>query len=267
MPAGVPTPSRLNDLFTDVLIAAPADGQVIQYETASGKWKNVTAAGGASSPLSLTAHNAAEVPLTIQSAVSQTANLLEVKDSGGTVRTKIKPGNIFSITPNQSITDESFEIIWNGAQRIQISQDTLFIKTGYINFTGSFGFAGVVSNIMTVKSYRGIEIIPGGFAGGDGVGSLVVRAGNDVTVPIFCVKAGASQSGNLIEVQASDGTILSGFSENGYPFNRKNSVPADSELAAGELMLWFDSTNGASKLMIKAKQADGTVKTANVPLA
>lgn len=254
-------------MFSDVRIAAPADGQVLQYEGASSRWKNVAAAGGASSPLNLTAHNAAEVPLTIQPAVSQTANLLEVKDSAGNVRTKIKPGNTLSITPNQSITDDSFEIIWNGAQRIQVSQDALFIKTGYINFTGGFGFAGVLSNVMTVKSYRGMEMIPGGFAGGDGVGSLVVRAGNDVTVPIFCVKAGASQSGNLVEVQASDTTVLSGFSENGYPFNRKNSAPADAELSAGEVMLWFDSTNGASKLMVKAKQADGTVKTANIPLA
>jgi hypothetical protein len=44
-------------------------------------------------------------------------------------------------------------------------------------------------------------------------------------------------------------------------------APADAALAAGELALWFDQTNGAAKLMVKAKQADGTVKTAAVALA
>lgn len=46
----------------------------------------------------------------------------------------------------------------------------------------------------------------------------------------------------------------------------RNTAPADGDIAANELALWFDPTNGASKLMIKAKQADGTVKTASVAL-
>lgn len=47
-------------------------------------------------------------------------------------------------------------------------------------------------------------------------------------------------------------------------FVRANAAPADADLAAGELALWFDPTNGAAKLMIKAKQANGTVKTGSV---
>jgi len=46
-----------------------------------------------------------------------------------------------------------------------------------------------------------------------------------------------------------------------------NAAPADALLSAGEIAFWFDKTNGASKLMLKAKQADGTVKTAQVALA
>lgn len=46
-----------------------------------------------------------------------------------------------------------------------------------------------------------------------------------------------------------------------------HAAPADGDLAAGELRLWFDQTDGAAKLMIKAKQADGTVRTAAVNLA
>lgn len=51
------------------------------------------------------------------------------------------------------------------------------------------------------------------------------------------------------------------------PFIRRNAAPADAELSAGDVALWLDSTNGASKLMIKAKSANGTVVTGNVPLA
>lgn len=46
-----------------------------------------------------------------------------------------------------------------------------------------------------------------------------------------------------------------------------HAAPADAAIAAGEAYLWFDQTNGASKLMVKAKQADGTVKTASVALS
>ncbi len=43
--------------------------------------------------------------------------------------------------------------------------------------------------------------------------------------------------------------------------------PKDVDLAAGQLALWFDSTNGAAKLMVKAKQANGTVVSGSITLA
>ena len=45
------------------------------------------------------------------------------------------------------------------------------------------------------------------------------------------------------------------------------SLPADSALAANQLALWFDPTDGAGKLMIKAKTANGTVVTGSVTLS
>jgi hypothetical protein len=47
----------------------------------------------------------------------------------------------------------------------------------------------------------------------------------------------------------------------------RNTAPADSDLFPGGCALWYDPTNGASKLMVKAQQADGTVKTAAIALA
>lgn len=52
----------------------------------------------------------------------------------------------------------------------------------------------------------------------------------------------------------------------GWIFTRKTAAPADADLAASEMTLWFDSTAGAAKLMIKAKNASGTVVTGSVNL-
>lgn len=53
----------------------------------------------------------------------------------------------------------------------------------------------------------------------------------------------------------------------GHIITALHAAPADAEIATGELAFWFDHTNGAAKLMFKAKQADGAVRTGNVPLA
>jgi hypothetical protein len=50
-------------------------------------------------------------------------------------------------------------------------------------------------------------------------------------------------------------------------FVADNAALADGSLASGDFSLWLDQTNGAAKLMVKAKQADGTVKTATIVLA
>jgi hypothetical protein len=44
-------------------------------------------------------------------------------------------------------------------------------------------------------------------------------------------------------------------------------APADADLQAGDLALWYDDTNGAAKLKIKAKSANGTVVAGEVALA
>jgi hypothetical protein len=64
----------------------------------------------------------------------------------------------------------------------------------------------------------------------------------------------------------TDSTRLFGADRNGVRIG-VTTVPADDALVASELLLWFDDTNGAAKLKVKAKQADGTVKTASVALA
>jgi hypothetical protein len=69
--------------------------------------------------------------------------------------------------------------------------------------------------------------------------------------------------------KTADGTLVknvSRLSPSGALITAVNAAPADSELNAGEMAIWFDSTNGASKLMVKAKSANGTVVVGNVAL-
>ena len=44
------------------------------------------------------------------------------------------------------------------------------------------------------------------------------------------------------------------------------AAPADAALAAGQAFIWLDATDGAGKLMVKAKTANGTVATGSVTL-
>lgn len=42
--------------------------------------------------------------------------------------------------------------------------------------------------------------------------------------------------------------------------------PADADIAPNQLYFWFDATNGAAKLMLKGKSANGTVVEGEVAL-
>lgn len=68
-------------------------------------------------------------------------------------------------------------------------------------------------------------------------------------------KAGGTFSANVL---VADGA---------YVIVASNQAPADGALAASQMALWLDDTNGAGKLMVKAKTANGTVVTASVALA
>jgi hypothetical protein len=79
-------------------------------------------------------------------------------------------------------------------------------------------------------------------------------------------KGAASQGADLQQWQNAAGDVLSTISENGYFTTRKTSAPADGELAPGEMAIWLDSSNGSTRFMVKAKQANGTVRTGSLAL-
>lgn len=74
--------------------------------------------------------------------------------------------------------------------------------------------------------------------------------------------------GTLLDLEANGKFSVGDASlSNGLLIRGPHAAPADAEMNAGDLMFWFDKTNGAAKLMVKAKQANGTVVTGQVALS
>lgn len=136
---------------------------------------------------------------------------------------------------------------------------------------GSGGLSGITfANGRARLRYNNGSIILDDAAGSKplsvSVGTTTIT-NNIVSQPVLIVKQAASQTGDSLQIQNSSAVVLAKIDTAGAFHTKANAAPADASLAAGQMALWFDSTNGASKLMIKAKQADGTVKTGSVALA
>ena len=98
-------------------------------------------------------------------------------------------------------------------------------------------------------------------------GTVEFQSGNAGAIGLI-LKAAASPTADRLQVMDSDGaTIPLRINKNGYMLVANTSAPADAELSAGQMALWFDSTNGAAKLKVKAKQANGAVVAGEVALS
>ena len=97
--------------------------------------------------------------------------------------------------------------------------------------------------------------------------AITAKASADAKKGIVSRAFSATQAANLFEAQDSTGAVKSGMNKAGYIFTVLNAAPADADLSANQAMIWFDSTNGAAKLMIKGKTAGGTVVSGSVPLS
>jgi hypothetical protein len=123
--------------------------------------------------------------------------------------------------------------------------------------TGTQGVAVAVDPSVPALKVRGLNA--------DGI----VAVSNDFNANT------ASVSSSSIELKAAGGAISRyepDFTKNislrpDGLWISVNAGPADGDLAAGFAAIWFDKTNGAAKLMVKAKQADGTVVTGSLALA
>jgi hypothetical protein len=87
-----------------------------------------------------------------------------------------------------------------------------------------------------------------------------------VGTPGIVVRALGSQTADLTRWESSTPATLTRINKAGYFITAKKAAPADGDLNASEMALWLDDTNGAGKLMVKAKTANGTVVTGSLTL-
>lgn len=109
-------------------------------------------------------------------------------------------------------------------------------------------------------------------------GSSLTNAGNAASNAVSITNSGttahslyitraSAQTGDQISLRDNGGALQSRFNKDSVFMTKVTTAPADGDLTNGEVAIYFDSTNGAAKLKIKAKQADGTVRTGEVALA
>jgi len=107
----------------------------------------------------------------------------------------------------------------------------------------------------------------------NGGGLFVDPNGQTTLVPdpttggIPLVLQAIATTGDIVNWTTSLGALLGRITNGGYVILQLHAAPADVVLQAGDCSLWFDQTNGASKLMVKGKSANGTVVTGSVTLA
>lgn len=123
------------------------------------------------------------------------------------------------------------------------------------NFNAFVCSDGGVPHLYADKSGARLSVLPGSAIGWSS------SSGNAAAA----MDTGLARASAAV-VRVTDGSTGAGDLAARALFVSKNAAPADAELAAGQLALWFDSTNGAARLMLKGKSANGTVVTGNVTL-
>lgn len=163
---------------------------------------------------------AADRVLVLKGAASQTANLQEWQQSDGTVRAAVGYGgaiknvddsNYFGIAP--IVTS-----LWTGTPTLGISP-TLSSRIGL----AIRGVASQTANLQEWQNSAG-TVLKGVYSNGatfitpsaTASTSLFLRTGQASAIGME-VRASASQTANILEIQNSAGTVLSGFDGAGWP--------------------------------------------------
>jgi hypothetical protein len=208
-------------------------------------YNNVVIAGlGATGTIYTYLNNAATKGLVIRAFGAHTANLIELQNSTTAVLTKF---------------DNSGQLYVNGnvycGNRLYISRSDQSGVPAIFPAYVSYDTSNTLNFYAHTGGYAPINISAAGIYA------------QSATQTVLIVQGAAGQTANLAEYQGFTGSIYGSISENGYFTTRKNSAPADAELANSEAAFWFDSTPGAAKFMIKAKNSSGAVVTGSINLA
>lgn len=165
-----------------------------------------------------------------------------------------KLSQVIILAPGRATDDTATVLIGSGL--------TTGLTAGLTVYDGS-GIAVVCDASGRTDQRYTPDFVPSGMsAAGSACFSGFSGATGNVNYTIQPTKAGTTLYADLV-LCPSGGVVRHA----GGLFTSKTSAPADGDLANGEMAIWLDSTNGAAKLMVKAKQANGTVRTGSVSLS
>lgn len=174
----------------------------------------ITHQSGASPNLSITAQNSAHVPLLLQLISSQTANALEVKNSGGSLVAAITPSGGLSLAGDSTISltsasttfprKVSLSNVGSGtAFRLELESEGTGLQTrdaGKLQIQARYGVKIVgTRNSTTAPSFE---------SGATTDPALYLENGVTGAIP-FRVNAISSTSTNLIELQSNGSNVIS----------------------------------------------------------
>ncbi len=75
------------------------------------------------------------------------------------------------------------------------------------------------------------------------------------------LKAGTSQTGDLVSFLAKSGANGSSVNKDGYIGTELHAAPADADIATGEVFMWFDQTAGTPVVKFRGRDSAGTLFT------
>ena len=170
---------------------------------------------GASPNLSVTAQDAAHVPLTVNGLSSQTADAFQVAPKGSTVRFLInKDGQaVFNADSaevvNALIVKLNNTTYWKIGATLETNAALLVLQDNLINVGGGYGNITSSGGSFQLKSYEPLDLMPGALGGASNKSVRVLSQA--ATANPFLIKGAASQSGNLFNLLDNADTVLSGF--------------------------------------------------------
>jgi len=208
--------------------------------------------------------------LVVKGASAQTANLQEWQNSSGTVKTYVNAAG--ALHTSDGTANNYIELDASTAHLAYIKMKTTSggQTTIYSDNSSNIGFLYGNSKAYMNGASNPVQFWIGNSASswdtifGSLTGTLTIRA---LATKTIILRGSTGQTENITEWRDPTATtVYNTVSENGYFTTRKTTAPDDAELSAGEVSFWFDSTDGAAKLKIKGKSADGTVVQGEVAL-
>jgi hypothetical protein len=134
---------------------------------------------------------------------------------------------------------------------------SLFVEGGVTRLGGRLD----IDN--TLLSYNGELNVRGGYGSAAFINLKDASVGNGE----INFQLGAANTNAQFFFNNSSSDTVASVDRNGVYRTFAHAAPPDGDVLPGEMTVWFDQTDGNAKLMIKAKDAGGNVRTGQVALA